>query len=153
MNDLEIIEKKNHVSKLDSTLDFSISPEDSQAVYLKKLDAAAPSAQQLGDFSLTDHDGQVVVASTVAEKKDLAAKLDAQAIEEKIRQSKLEDAKLEDETEGELDLSVGLTPEEMKEKEVIQLKEKSAVKSDEQPWWQRDPTPYLEKVWRVMGGK
>ncbi len=144
MNDLEIIEKKDYLAKRDAQLDFSITPEDSQAVYLKKLDEAGASAQQLGDLSLTDDDGQVV-ATTVAQKKDLAAQLEAQAVEEKIRQGKLADAKLKGEPEGDLDFGVGASSDQMSEEEVIKMKKEEALKSEEPHWWQRDHSPYLER--------
>lgn len=152
MNDLEIIEKKNYLAKQDAQLDFSISPEDSKAVYLKKLDEAGASAKQLGDLSLTDDDGQVV-ATTVAQKKDLTAQAEAQAVEEKIRQSKLADAKLKGEAEDDQDFGGGLSSDQLSEDEVVQMKEKKALISEEQPWWQRDPIAHLEKVWDGIHSK
>lgn len=90
MNDYEIIEKKNYLAKIDQKeLGFSMSPEESKAVYLKKVDAANQSVGNLNDMALTGDDGHVV-SSTVAEKKDLAAKEEDKLIQLK-KLGKLDD--------------------------------------------------------------
>lgn len=97
MNHHDIIEKKEILAKEKAQdFDFSISPEDSKAVYLKKCAAAEQSTADLGNLSLTDHDGQVV-ASSVADKKIIA---------KKIENAKIIDAKLGKENLGDMDFSV-----------------------------------------------
>ena len=97
MNHHDIVEKKEILAKEKAQdIDFSISPEDSKAIYLKKCAAAEQSTADLGNLSLTDHDGQVV-ASSVADKKIIA---------QKIEDAKIIDAKLGKEKHGDMDFSV-----------------------------------------------
>jgi hypothetical protein len=97
MNHHDIVEKKEIRAKEEAKdINFSISPEDSKAVYLKKCAAAKEGAADLGDLSLTGDNGQVV-ASSVADKKIIA---------KKIEDAKIIDAKLDKENVGDMDFGV-----------------------------------------------
>ncbi len=135
MQNFEVIEKKNTIAKAETKdLDFGISPEESKAVYLKKIDAANGSSSQLGELSITYHDGQAI--TTVAQKKDLAVQ-EEQVIADKIRHAKLADAKFEDKTSGDLDFSVGVSLDEVVQDKLMVKQKEAAANQAPRTVWER----------------
>lgn len=136
MKDLEIIEKKNSFSKLDSNnLNFSISPEESKAIYLKKLDAASTSQLQLGALELEDDHGQLVTSSA-EDTKQQAALVQKKKEEQIIVDKKLADGNSPDNKDGVLDFAVN--SESAKDAVVQKKKEAAAKEEQDSHWWERD---------------
>ncbi len=93
MNDLEV---SKDAAKLNSTeLDFSMTPEDSQSVYLKKREEAETSAKLLGEVTLTEGAGQQT-ADTVDAVQETSAKQHKKSFTTDGRESEKSAAKSED---------------------------------------------------------
>lgn len=149
MNNLEIIEKKNVLAKEDSAAFSTITPEESRAVYLKKMNATDTASQQLGTMQLTDEEGHLLAGSAVKEKQAAAivqqkeeqaiiAQKEEQAIiqkkeEQAVIDAKLAAAKAHDKEDGVLDF--GVQQDEAFEDKVAQKKAAYVAQQEQEEHW------------------
>jgi hypothetical protein len=149
MNDLEIIEKKNTLSKIESNnLNFSISPEESKAIYLKKLDGAKASQVQLGALELADDHGQLV-ASSSGDAKQQAAIVQKKKEEQIIVDKKLAAAESHDNKDEVLDF--GVNSDSARDAAVQKKKEAAAKEEQASQWWERDPYQAMKGQLKKFG--
>jgi hypothetical protein len=140
MNNLEIIEKKNVLAKEDSANFSAMTPEESRAVYLKKMNATDAASQQLGTMQLTDDEGHVLAGSAVKEKQAAAIvqQKEEQAIiqkkeEQAVIDAKLAAAKAHDKEDGVLDF--GVQHEDAFDDKVTQKKAAYVAQQEREEHW------------------